>query len=237
MKILFGLLFVTSLFNTAIFALDGSTHGKEQSHHHARKANPLSGKESAKKLEAGNLQFVQGNVHKHFAVKKIRSKLATGQTPHAIVLSCSDSRVPPEHVFNQNLGEIFVVRTAGQSLDSMAIGSIEYALAHLGSNLIVVLGHESCGAVKAALDTLKGGDAGSKWLNNLVHDIHPHVKMFSDLPRSKNLHVESWANVRGVADDLVSRSEIVSALVKSGEVEIKKGLYSLETGKVEWEAL
>lgn len=166
--------------------------------------------------------------------QSVQKLLISGQAPYAIVLSCSDSRVPPELVFDQGLGEIFVVRSAGQALDSSTIASIEYAVSHLGSNLIVVMGHQSCGAVKAALSTLNGGDAGSVWLNNLVKDLHPRLKKFSGLPQSEGVKVESWSNVNGVAMDLMDRSEIISNAVKTGEVEIKRSLYHLDTGKVEW---
>ena len=142
--------------------------------------------------------------------------------------------MPTEIVFDQKLGEIFVVRTAGESIDYSAIASIEYALMHLGSNLIVVMGHESCGAVKAALATLKGGDAGSPWLNKLVADLHPHLKRFSELSQTDGVVVESWANVEGVAKDLMDRSEIVRRLVESGDVKIQNALYRLGSGTVEW---
>ena len=135
----------------------------------------------------GNKRFLKGNVRKDGIDSATIKKLSEGQKPHAIVLSCSDSRVPPEIIFDQKLGEVFVVRTAGQSLDSMAIASIEYAVAHLGSNLILVMGHESCGAVKAALSTLNGGDAGSPSLNKLVGDLHPRLKRFSELSRTDGL--------------------------------------------------
>ncbi len=206
----------------------------EKKEEHKREKGPVSSSESYKELVSGNKRFIDGKNKKTGLTDKDRLKLVSGQKPHAIVLSCSDSRVPPEHVFDQKLGEIFVVRTAGEALDSSAIASIEYAISHLGSNLIVVMGHESCGAVKAALGTLDGGDAGSVWLNKLVKDIHPRLKKFSGLPQSEGVLVESWANVNGVVFDLLDRSEIVSHAVKSGDVEIKKALYHLGSGSVEW---
>jgi carbonic anhydrase len=201
---------------------------------HKREAGPVAADKSMIMLKNGNARFVKGNLRKDGAGKAEREKLVAGQKPHAIVLSCSDSRVPPEVVFDQKLGEIFVVRTAGQSLDYSAIASIEYAVSHLGSNLIIVMGHESCGAVKAALATLKGGDAGSPALNKLVADLHPHLKRFSELSQTDGVVVESWANVEGVANDLVARSEIVRRLTEAGEVTIQKGLYHLGSGQVEW---
>lgn len=201
---------------------------------HKREAGPVAADKSLTMLKNGNARYTKGNLRRDGAGKSDREKLVSGQKPHAIVLSCSDSRVPPEVVFDQKLGEIFVVRTAGQSLDSSAIASIEYAVMHLGSNLIIVMGHESCGAVKAALETLKGGDAGSPALNKLVADLHPHLKRFSELSQTDGVVVESWANVEGVANDLIARSEIVRRLNESGEVTIQKGLYHLGSGQVEW---
>ncbi len=208
---------------------------KEEKHsEHKRESGPTPAAKSFAMLKNGNTRFVKGNLRRDGATKTDRERLSTGQQPHAIVLSCSDSRVPPEVVFDQKLGEIFTVRTAGQSLDAAAIASIEYAVAHLGSNLIVVMGHESCGAVKAALATLKGGDAGSPSLNKLVGDLHPHLKRFSELSQTDGVVVESWANVEGVTTDLIDRSEMIKRLVESGEVTIQKGLYHLGSGQVEW---
>lgn len=200
----------------------------------SRKKGDLSADKSLMLLKVGNARFKSGHPRTDGATAKDREKLVSGQKPYAIVLSCSDSRVPPEVVFDQKLGEIFVVRSAGESLDFATIASIEYAVAHLGSNLIVVMGHESCGAVKAALSTLKGGDAGSVWLNKLVADLHPHLKRFTELSQTDGVIVESWANVQGVAQDLLERSEIVKKAVASGDVRIQNALYHLGSGEVEY---
>lgn len=211
---------------------DKQASGKHEEH--KREAGPINPSKSLEMLQNGNIRFTHLRTRKDGQSIADRERLVAGQKPHAIILSCSDSRVPPELVFDQKLGEIFVVRTAGQSLDSSAIASIEYAVSHLGSNLIVVMGHESCGAVKAALATLKGGDAGSPWLNKLVADLHPHLKRFTDLTPTDGVKVESWANVEGVAHDLVERSEIVKHLVDSGDIKIQNALYHLGSGQVEW---
>lgn len=209
------------------------TFSKEAAHE-GRLKGEINPAKSLVLLKNGNKRYTTAHSRRDGISQKDRAKLVSGQKPYAIVLSCSDSRVPPELVFDQKLGEIFVVRTAGQSLDYSAIASIEYAVSHLGSNLIVVMGHESCGAVKAALATLKGGDAGSVWLNKLVADLHPHLKRFSELSQTDGVLVESWANVEGVASDLLARSEIVKHLVSTGEVTIQNALYHLGSGEVEW---
>jgi carbonic anhydrase len=201
--------------------------------HHSERG-PVPTEKALGWLKNGNTRFVKHRLRNDGDLATDRARLVSGQKPHSIVLSCSDSRVPPEVVFDQKLGEIFVVRTAGESLDASAIASIEYAVEHLGSNLIVVMGHESCGAVKAALATLDGADAGSPWLNKLVQDLHPHLLSFKGKPLSEGAVVEGWANVSGVAKDLVDRSQIVRDAVNSGEVKIQTALYHLGSGVVEF---
>lgn len=202
-------------------------------HKHSERG-PVPSEKALGWLKNGNTRFVKHFLRNDGDQAKDRTRLVGGQKPHSIVLSCSDSRVPPEVVFDQKLGEIFVVRTAGESLDSSALASIEYAIEHLGSNLIVVMGHESCGAVKAALATLDGADAGSPALNKLVKDLHPHLMSFKGKPTSEGALVEGWANVTGVAKDLVDRSQIVRDAVNSGEVKIQTALYHLGSGAVEF---
>ena len=186
-------------------------------------------------LKNGNKRFTKGFLRKDGQSGKDIARLSKGQKPHTIVLSCSDSRVPPELVFDQKLGEIFVVRTAGQSLDNNAIGSIEYAVEHLGARAILVMGHTSCGAVKAALSTMGGGDAGSPALNHLVGDLHPRLRQFSKVPQSSDVAKESTANTQGVAADLLLRSKILSAAAQSGKISIKTALYYIENGRVEFD--
>lgn len=184
-------------------------------------------------LMNGNSRFIKAAVRSDGQSKKDVDRLSSSQHPHAIVLSCSDSRVPPEVVFDQKLGEIFVVRTAGEALDDNVIGSIEYAVEHLGSKLLVVMGHTSCGAVKAALDTRDGKSAGSPALDHLVKEIHPHLKDFKDKP-SAGYEKEVWAHTDGVAKDLISRSSLLKKHFEHGEIWIVPSLYHLDSGVVEF---
>lgn len=201
---------------------------------HRAERGPVSADKALGWLINGNKRFRTSNLRNDGQKKTDVQRLASGQKPHTIVLSCSDSRVPPEVLFDQKLGEIFVIRTAGETLDFGAIGSIEYALEHLGTNLILVMGHSSCGAVKAALSTLNGADAGSPALNKLVHDLHPHLRTFASTPVSEGAMLEGWANTEGVAKDLVQRSQIVRDALNTGEVKIQTALYNLNTGAVEF---
>lgn len=188
-------------------------------------------------LKNGNTRFLKGYFRKDGAAKKDVQRLAKGQNPHSVILSCSDSRVPPEVVFDQKLGELFTVRTAGETLSATAIASIEYAIKHLGSRLIVVMGHSNCGAVKAAAATLGGGDAGSENLNQLVADIHPRIRetLRGKSAPSKNFEVEGWANAKGVAQDLSTRSPIIAQAISTGRVKVVSALYHLDAGLVDFE--
>lgn len=185
-------------------------------------------------LKNGNTRFRKGYFRKDGASKSDITRLSTGQKPHAIVLSCSDSRVPPEIVFDQKLGEIFVVRTAGEVIEPSTIGSIEYGVLALGARLILVMGHSKCGAVRAALDTLSNKDAGSENLNKLTALIHPHFKNIAGKVVSKDLSQESWANTEGTAADLLEKSKVIRERVQRGEVQIKTALYSVDSGLVDF---
>ncbi len=187
-------------------------------------------------LKNGNTRYVKRFYRNDGKGVEERKQVVKGQKPHSIVLSCSDSRVPPELIFDQGLGEIFVVRVAGEALDSSFIASIEYAVEHLGSKLIVVLGHQSCGAVKAALESQKGKTVGSQSLDKLVGDIRPRLDFANRTiaSQSPGLMTESSVNAKGVAKDLVERSQIVKNKVLEGELKIVSGIYSLETGAVEF---
>ncbi len=185
-------------------------------------------------LKNGNIRFTKGYFRHDGASKRDINRLAAKQAPHSIVLSCSDSRVPPEVVFDQKLGEIFVVRTAGQSLDNSSIASIEYAVEHLHSQLLVVMGHTSCGAVKAAVSTAPGGDIGSPYLNALVADIQPRISTKANAKHSENYLTESWENTQGAAKALLEKSSIVREAVKSGHLHLTTALYHLDSGAVEW---
>lgn len=200
--------------------------------HHKEMHPGVAPTTALKWLTNGNTRFLRSAWRKDGAAKKDIERLSQGQHPHSIVVSCSDSRVPPEVVFDQKLGEVFTVRTAGQSLDHNSIGSIEYAVEHLGARLVVVMGHTSCGAVKAALDTMGGASAGTESLDALVRDIHPRLASFKGHEKSPSLEKESWANAEGVASDLLSRSKLLSEQWTAGHILVVPALYDLKTGRV-----
>ncbi len=199
-------------------------------------ANGATPAATLEELKQGNTRFVDGKPSHRRADPVRRRELATGQQPSAIVLSCSDSRVPPELVFDHGLGEIFTVRVAGNVLGAATVASIEYAVEHLGARLIVVMGHESCGAVKAALTTPMGKSAGSPDLDALVSTIKPGLRDVNREVASEDKTVRGpvMKNVDAVGARLISRSRIVRKAVEEGRVAVVHAVYGLESGKVDF---
>jgi carbonic anhydrase len=178
----------------------------------------------------GNARFVKGQRRPANYVKE-RKELAAGQHPFAIVLSCSDSRVPPEIVFDQSLGKLFVVRVAGNVVDPVTLGSIEYAAEHLHSKLLLVLGHESCGAVKATID----GGHFSPGIEAIVDRIKPAVaKARRDHPDTKDILPYAVSdNAALQLKSVLDQSEIISEMIKKKELAVASAVYRLRSGKVE----
>jgi carbonic anhydrase len=159
---------------------------------------------------------------------KRRAELATSQHPFAIILSCSDSRVPPEIVFDEGLGDLFIVRVAGNVLNDEGLGSIEYGVEVLGARLIVVLGHQSCGAVDAAMKTIAAKGKAPGHIQSLVTALEPVVV---STPKA-DLETMTKANVKHVGDALRSSTPILKARVDSGDLQVIGGYYTLDTGAV-----
>ncbi len=181
--------------------------------------------EIKQRLTAGNARFVEDKLDGKLQDSNRRNTLVSGQEPHTIVLSCADSRVVPELAFDAGLGELFVVRVAGNVANSSSLASMEYAVANCGSKVIVVLGHQSCGAVTAAVN---GGDNGYN-LNHLLGHITPAISA-SKAGDSVNEIVK--INAQMTAEELVNRSTIIGDAAKRGDIEIVSAYYSLETGEV-----
>jgi carbonic anhydrase len=180
------------------------------------------------KLKEGNGRYTSGNLEHPGQTTERRAELTKDQHPFAVILSCSDSRVPPEIVFDQGLGDLFVVRVAGNVIDDHGLGSIEYAVDHLGARLIVVLGHQSCGAVKAAKETIAAKSKAPGHIQSLVTAIQPVVEATA----KDDLDTTVKANVKYVVQALRSSTPILKAKVDSGEVQVIGGYYSLDTGDV-----
>ncbi len=196
--------------------------------------------EALQKLVEGNKRYVESKMNACTeTTTAAREKLAKGQKPYAIILSCSDSRVPPEIIFDKSLGEIFVVRVAGNVPDPVVLGSIEYAAEHLGSPLVMVLGHERCGAVTATVDA-KGKVEGN--IGAIVKTIAPAVKKAKkeckdckacDLKdKGKLVECAIDENTKMVAANLTKQSPVLRHLVKEGKLKIVAAKYDLDDGKV-----
>ncbi len=190
------------------------------------------GEDALNDLLNGNNRFVSGNLAQKDLSEAKRKELAKGQKPFAIVVTCSDSRVVPEILFDQGLGDIFVIRVAGNVVDPIALGSIEYAAEHLNAPLLIVLGHERCGAVSAALEA-KGKPKGN--IGAIVKKIMPAVNIAKKKggTRDEILETAIKENVKNTCNEIMKNSKIVKHLVHSGKLKIVAGEYNLTSGKVE----
>ena len=192
---------------------------------------------AVKSLKKGNSRFVQFEMSRPTLTPERRRELSLGQKPNAIIVSCSDSRVPPELVLDQGIGDLFVIRTAGHVLGSSSVASIEYAFQNLGAKTIIVMGHESCGAVKATLTHKQGSLASSPSLSKMIETIQPHVKDFKDAPElDSRIEKPVRAHTEGTIRALMRSSEIIRKAVESHQIEILAAFASISTGEVTfWE--
>lgn len=200
----------------------------------------ISAREALDRLRQGNHRFVSGNLSSaplsHLAR---RHELASGQEPFAIILGCSDSRVPAEIVFDQGLGDLFVIRVAGNVVASSQVGSVEFAAARFGTRLVVVLGHSQCGAILATLDELQQPtDTQSRGLRSIVDRVRPSVEalLATELRNDPASLVRQAvrANIRASVNQLRHGSGVLERLIESEGLAVVGAEYSLETGEVEF---
>jgi carbonic anhydrase len=187
-----------------------------------------SAEEALQRLRAGNARFVRGELAPRDLSAQRRRELAKGQHPFAVILACADSRVAPELIFDQGLGDLFVLRVAGNVTDPAILGSIEYAVQHLQVPLVVVLGHDHCGAVAAAL----GGSPLPGNLGKLIREVH----VGQDLPKEPGpaLTTAIKNNARQQASRLTQHSTVLRDFAARGRLRVVSAIYLLETGTVEW---
>ena len=184
--------------------------------------------EAISKLKEGNRRYTSGNLQHPGQTTERRTELAKTQHPFASIVSCSDSRVPPEIVFDQGLGDLFVVRVAGNVINDEGLGSVEYTVDHLGTRLILVLGHQRCGAVQAAKETIAAKGKAPGHIESLVTAIKPAVEATA----KEDLDATIRANVKNVVQALRSSTPILKSKVDSGQIQVIGGYYSLDTGAV-----
>ncbi len=219
----------TAIF-LAAFAFSLATASAQES----QTTHGINAGTALQKLLDGNRSYISNQMTiNQSSTPAIRQALAAGQQPYAVVLSCSDSRVPPEIIFDKGPGEIFVVRDAGNIPDPIVIGSIEYAVENLGSTLIMVLGHSKCGAVKAAVEAtdLEHGNLGS-----IIKTIAPAVRLARKNAKGANkselIETAIDLNIKLTAQSLTKQSKIIRSLVDSGKIKIVKAKYDLDDGTV-----
>jgi carbonic anhydrase len=200
----------------------------------------VSAVEALERLRAGNQRFVssRGSLDS-FLLSAQRSVLVDGQKPFAVILGCSDSRVPVEIVFDQGLGDLFVIRIAGSVVASSQIGSVEFAVERFGTRLVVVLGHSRCGAVQATLEEIQRPTRNrSRGLASIVDRIRPSVESLLETEDLGDYDTTMWhavrANVRASANQLRYGSDLLEREVREGGLLVVGAEYSLETGLVEF---
>jgi len=200
----------------------------------------ITASEALQRLKQGNQRFVSGVRSIDTIAKQIqRAELVVGQAPFAIILGCSDSRVPAEIIFDQGLGDLFVIRVAGNIVAPSQVGSVEFAAERFGSPLVVVLGHSMCGAVMATIDELeKPSDDTSSSVLSIVNRIRPAVEplFHTELRNDPEKLLESCihANILAATNHLMHGSQMLEQLVQHDELKIVGAEYSLQTGEVKF---
>jgi carbonic anhydrase len=179
-------------------------------------------------LQRGNERFVAGwPDHPNQSARRRREVADTGQQPFAIILSCSDSRVPPEIIFDQGLGDLFVIRVAGNVLDDVILGTIEYAVEHMHTPLVVVLGHDRCGAVTAAVEREKT----NSHVQAVVDALQPALTL-AERQEGDRISTVINANVRYAVKNLQSSEPVLMGACAAGQLRIVGARYNLDTGEV-----
>lgn len=200
----------------------------------------MTAQEALERLREGNARFVSSERnHDALTSERRRRKVATGQEPFAVILGCSDSRVPAEIIFDQGLGDLFVIRVAGNIVAPSQIGSVEFAVDRFQTRLVVVLGHSNCGAITATVEELsRKREERSRNLRSIVDRIRPSVaallSMDKKLSHEELIHQAVRTNIRMSANQLRHSSEILEQLVQNDGLLVVGAEYSLETGLVEF---
>jgi len=201
---------------------------------------PVSANDALRRLQEGNHRFVSNARGSEPLVSRSRlAELAAGQQPFAIILGCSDSRVPAEIVFDQGLGDLFVIRVAGNIVAPSQVGSVEFAAARYGTRLVVVLGHTQCGAILATVEELRRpGETRSANLRSIVDRVRPSVEGLLRTPAGRNeeslVKAAVRANVEASVHHLRHGSPLLEQLIREDGVRVVGAEYSLESGVVEF---
>ena len=200
------------------------------------KKTTLTADQALATLKEGNAKFLSDSPLRPVQGRDRRLEIARGQTPFAVLVSCSDSRVPPEVLFGRGLGELFIVRNAGNTVDTVALGSIEYAIAVLGVPLIVVLGHERCGAVEAALSVVEKNTIFPGSLNQMIEPILPAalIARSGGAKGEELLDAAVRENVRRVVTRIRNSEPVLMNPIRDGKVKVVGARYDLDDGSVDF---
>jgi carbonic anhydrase len=200
----------------------------------------IPAREALQRLRAGNLRFVNDTrSSESLTSPRRREELATGQEPFAAILGCSDSRVPVEIIFDQGLGDLFVIRVAGNIVAPSQVGSVEFAAERFKTRLVVVLGHSKCGAIQATLEQLAGPtERRSRNVNSIVNRVRPSIEGLLETSLKddydKLVHHAVRANVRASSNQLRHGSQVIEQMIQTEGLLVVGAEYSLETGLVEF---
>jgi carbonic anhydrase len=202
---------------------------------HASAVASVSADDAVRMLADGNARFVAGTpARPNLTPSRLCDTYANGQHPYAAVLSCADSRVPVEHVLDAGIGDLFVVRVAGNVSDADEIGTLEYGVEHLGINAILVMGHTKCGAVTAVIDKAPVTKNIAKLVDNIEPAAESARKAFPQLTGPRLVHQAIRLNVKRSIEDLINNSDLIAERVKSGRLKIVGGVYDLHSGEIDW---
>lgn len=191
-------------------------------------------------LKEGNARFLEGKSIKcsHSSLQKIKNYAEIGQIPKAIILCCSDSRAPAEMIFDQDIGDLFVIRVAGNVVAPSLVGSVEFAASTFDTNLVIVMGHSQCGAIKATLDHINDNQSiYSENIHDIVSRIKPHIfpiTQMKDVTYEEKLDRASRANVIASVNQLSHSSRLIESMVQQKKIIIVGAMLELSSGKVEF---
>lgn len=221
--------FIAAVFMTVSIISVCAAEAKAEQGKAAEKTAEVTSEAAMKKLVEGNKRFVTGKAINPDRDKKRREEIASAQHPFVVILTCSDSRVSPEVIFDQGLGDIFEIRDAGNIVDNVVLGSIEYAVEHLHSPLVVVLGHERCGAVSAAV---AGGEIPGH-IGAIVEEMKESVEK-AKAKGGDIIDNAVYENIDATVKKISESQPVIEELVKSGKVKVVGAYYDLDSGEVKF---
>ena len=195
----------------------------------------ISPEEALIKLKRGNERFIiEKSTFPRVTAQRRSETTAKGQKPFATIITCSDSRTPPEYIFDQGIGDLFVIRVAGNICDNSVLGSVELGMEHIGTSLVVVLGHRNCGVISMAIKNIEMSEA----VDGIIAKIKPAILSVRtknpELTGAELLEAAAKQNALNAMNDIINGSQIIRRAVRLKRVELTAGYYDIENGEIEW---